>query len=101
MAMHFVQRTSRLGQFEGWDTDSRGQPENCRQHFLRDYHSPLWLPLAVNRRFYRFGGTTQQIASAPYNDFARMFTELKCEDLGVMALDLLSWDSDINSESTE
>ena len=81
-----------------WDTDSKGQPENCRQHCFRDYHSPIrFTALAVNLRFYRFGGTTQQIAS----HLTTISHVCLCEDLGVMALDLLSYDSDINSESTE
>ena len=95
-----VPRTSRSGQFEGWDTESGNQPENCclKQFFFDDYHSPL------RSRFYRsefYRGTTQEIASEPNNDCERVLNKLKCEGLCAMAPDLLSWDCDLKSDPAD
>ena len=67
-AMLSVSRTSRSGKFEGRDSEPGDQPGNCylTPLFFDDYHSPL------RSRFYRSGGTTQQIASSPTDDCARV-----------------------------
>ena len=96
-AMVSAPRTSRSGQFEGWELESWYQPENCclTQFILDEYHSPL------RSRFYRSGRTTQQIASASFYDCACVLTELKCEDICAMAPDLLRWGDDLESESAD
>ena len=82
------------GKFDGGEAESGFLPGYCCQtadFILDDYHSPL------RSRFYRFGGTTQQIASAPNYDCACVLDELNMRDLCAMAPDLLRWGDDLIS----
>ena len=97
-------RTSRSGKFsgsgkfKGCDVEPGLQPGYCclMTDFIQDdYHSPL------RSRSYRSGGTTQQIASAPINDFTCVLKERNSEDLCAMAPDLLRWGNDLISEPAD
>ena len=97
-AKQFVPVTSRSGQFEGWDTESGDQPENCCHTLFWTTNIHLY-GLDLTGHWRDTGGTTEQIASAPTNDCARVLVKRNYEDLGVMALDLLRWESDHKSDS--